>query len=74
MIVTSKLIPQESLDKLQSLSKQLNPNHPDRGVIMEMVCTLEDCGLKVTGFDLKYSKSPISKKFVRKVLEITKEI
>lgn len=71
--MTSKLIPQESLDKLQGLSEQLNPSCPQYGILMEMVDTLEGCGLKVTGFDRKSSKSSISEKFVRKVLEITKE-
>lgn len=72
--MTSKLIPQESLDKLQKLSKKLTPSSTQYGVMMEMVNTIEECGLKVTRFDLKYGKSPISKNFARKVLEITKEI
>lgn len=71
--MSSKVIPQESLDKLQRLSKELNPNRPQYGVMMEMVNTIEECGLKVTRFDLEYGKSPI-KNFARKVLEITKEI
>ena len=55
--MTSKLIPQKALDKLRGLSKELNPNYPQYGVMTEMVDTLKKHGFQMTRFDLKLSKN-----------------